>query len=696
MRVGDQLLAHRFLAVLAAPYLRPGHEEALVAGQAVDHRGFLAVQRKLVGAVGQAEAAEVADVLAHRQLAVDAGLAVVERAEAVVLGFQLVLQLLEVGLVGRAPPVAQIAGAVGLRALVVEAVAHFVADHRADAAVIDRRIGRDVEERRLENGSREHDLVEGRVVVGVDRLGQHEPFGLVDRLADALHLVVVFPGARGDGVAERIGGREGQAFIGLERVRRADLGIERVELGLGFLAGCRAHPGQVLEVDRHGLAQIGDEVGHRGLGFGRVILLGIDLADQFTGHAFDRRDTALPAGALLGLAAHDLAVEGESGVVDVAGQDGGIGAQEMRGKPGLPGRYRYFRHQLGHGGHAAAEQGLRLGGIDAGRLQFFRRRRHLADEHVTGLARAEGVHESAHQAGRAETFELRQRQLVVGEVGIAACRAVPVGLGDTRFQREHGFGGGGRIGIARLAQNERQVFGVLGANVLRALVVLQVVVAVGQAEAADPHLEGVNVALLFVRADISAERRGEAGRREDLHQVVGCPGREDARQMGLRGREASLVDGVHVHEGGIGRFDAGGVGSGGGLRGDQLVHDRVDALFGKIAQRRERAPVGAVRRKDDGGFPFAVHELVEVRTGLGGLVLPLGLDPGLAPVHLGRIDLHRIRGRRRLGGRRKRGKAECGSERRRSEHPAENAGHGPTFLNCMTRTVWRRTGTARR
>ena len=45
----------------------------------------------------------------------------------------------------------QLAVAVVLRALVVEAVADLVADHRADAAVVDRVVGVRIEERRLQD-----------------------------------------------------------------------------------------------------------------------------------------------------------------------------------------------------------------------------------------------------------------------------------------------------------------------------------------------------------------------------------------------------------------------------------------------------------------------------------------------------------------------------------------------------------------
>ena len=50
--------------------------------------------------------------------------------------------LLELGFVGRLPPVAQLAVAVEAAALVVEAVADLVADDRADRAVVHRIVGR--------------------------------------------------------------------------------------------------------------------------------------------------------------------------------------------------------------------------------------------------------------------------------------------------------------------------------------------------------------------------------------------------------------------------------------------------------------------------------------------------------------------------------------------------------------------------
>ena len=64
---------------LAAPGLGVGEEEALVAGEAVDHRR-LAVLGDVapIGGIGHFEPAEIADILAHGELAVD----VVARAAA--------------------------------------------------------------------------------------------------------------------------------------------------------------------------------------------------------------------------------------------------------------------------------------------------------------------------------------------------------------------------------------------------------------------------------------------------------------------------------------------------------------------------------------------------------------------------------------------------------------------------------------
>ena len=124
----------------------------------------------------------------------------------------------------------QRAASVVLRALVVEAVADLVADDRADRAVVDRVVGRRVEERRLQDGGREDDLVHARVVVGVDRLRRHEPLVAVDRAADLGQLAVEFEGGRPAGVADQVVRAMTSAGVVPPLGRVADLRGERRQL----------------------------------------------------------------------------------------------------------------------------------------------------------------------------------------------------------------------------------------------------------------------------------------------------------------------------------------------------------------------------------------------------------------------------------------------------------------------------------
>ena len=82
------------------------------------------------------------------------------------------------------PPVAQRAVGVDLAALVVEAVRQFVADHAADRAVVDRRIGIRIEDRRLQDSGRKHDVAQ-RAVVGIVGLRRHAPVEAIDRPVQA-------------------------------------------------------------------------------------------------------------------------------------------------------------------------------------------------------------------------------------------------------------------------------------------------------------------------------------------------------------------------------------------------------------------------------------------------------------------------------------------------------------------------------
>src|SRR6059036_2426435 len=78
--------------------------------------------------------------------------------------------------------------AVELASLVVEPVRELVAHHHADGAVVHHVRGRGHEEGRLQDARREHDLIEGRVVVRVHGRRRDPPFRAINRASDLVEL----------------------------------------------------------------------------------------------------------------------------------------------------------------------------------------------------------------------------------------------------------------------------------------------------------------------------------------------------------------------------------------------------------------------------------------------------------------------------------------------------------------------------
>src|ERR1039457_2894977 len=113
----------------------------------------------------------------------------------------------------RRPPVAQVAVAIELAALVVEPVRHLVADHRSGSAVVERDVAPGVEERRLQDAGGEVDAVVLRAVEGVDRGRRHVPFGFVRRLSDLLDALVVGHLGAAHGVTEEVIAGNGQFAV---------------------------------------------------------------------------------------------------------------------------------------------------------------------------------------------------------------------------------------------------------------------------------------------------------------------------------------------------------------------------------------------------------------------------------------------------------------------------------------------------
>ena len=159
---------------------------------------------------------------------------------------------------------------------------HLVADHHADATVIDSIVSVHVEERRLKDGGREHDFVSVGAVVGVDGLWRHEPFLLVNGLADLGHVSFVLEADGAMRVLEVRLGRDLILAVVFPLVRIADFHSEAVELvqSLGF--GLIAHPFKVLDAFAQGHAKVADKVEHALLGLGREVFLNIELANSLT------------------------------------------------------------------------------------------------------------------------------------------------------------------------------------------------------------------------------------------------------------------------------------------------------------------------------------------------------------------------------------------------------------------------------
>ena len=229
MRVDLQVLFGQLVAVLGAPDGGVAQEEALQAGESVHFGGgieqcldggggavFFGVglncrlaKRERIRLDRDVHAAQIADVLADGQRAVHVRRLIrlvsvlldqLQRHKAVVLGDQCAGTGLEVLAILIGPPVVELAVAVVLRTLIVEAMADLVADHCADAAVVRRILGLRVEEWGLQNRGREHDDIHAWLVVGVHRLRIHQPFVLVDRLADLGQLIAGLVQVRGLGV----------------------------------------------------------------------------------------------------------------------------------------------------------------------------------------------------------------------------------------------------------------------------------------------------------------------------------------------------------------------------------------------------------------------------------------------------------------------------------------------------------------
>jgi hypothetical protein len=182
----------RLLSGRSSPQVPLGKadEETLLGGEASDGLELFSGGGGFPGAVGEDQAAQIGDVLAEREFAVDLDL-VNDGVLRILIG-DAGGALDEFAGVLFGPPVLEVSFGVELAALVVEAVGEFVADSAAGVAVVGRVIHFGIEERRLEDAGGEVHVVGLRIVVGIDGGRGYVPFLAVHRFADFGELAAGF------------------------------------------------------------------------------------------------------------------------------------------------------------------------------------------------------------------------------------------------------------------------------------------------------------------------------------------------------------------------------------------------------------------------------------------------------------------------------------------------------------------------
>ncbi|SKU72969.1 Uncharacterised protein [Mycobacteroides abscessus subsp. abscessus] len=168
--------------------------------------------------------------------------------------------------VGVGPPVDQVAVAVVLGTLIIEAMADLMSDDGSDPTVVGGVVGIRVEEWGLQNRRGKDDFVHARVVVRIHRLRSHEPFVAIDGSGQFGQSPIAFGGGGAPDIAQQIVAANGDRRIVAPRGRVADLGGEFVELLQGPFAGLGCHPFQIGDAHPVRFTQVVDENLHTRLG----------------------------------------------------------------------------------------------------------------------------------------------------------------------------------------------------------------------------------------------------------------------------------------------------------------------------------------------------------------------------------------------------------------------------------------------
>jgi len=207
-----------------------------------------------------------------------------------------------------------------------------------------------------------------------------------------------------------------------------------------------------------------------------------------------------------------------------------------------------------------------------------------------------------------------------------------VTLGDLVLEREDE--GRFRRAVRLAAQREQlgDVGLILGADLGEARVVLQVVFALRQVDAALRNVDDVAVGVAVIEADAGAERavQRHVGRGDQLGDFDVILQRRNACEIRLDRRETRALDRVGVHIGAVVVADLLLDGTGRGGLAREFLDDRAHFTVRLVAQHVERSPARAVSRDLGVLEPRAVHVPEEVVARLHGEIARREVEAVLA------------------------------------------------------------------
>ncbi len=363
--------------------------------------------------------------------------------------------------------------------------------------------------------------------------------------------------------------------------------------GLGGLA----HPCEAVDVLAEGVLEVADESEHFFFGGRGEVFLDIELAEGFAEHAVGHGEGALPAGLLLFHAAEHL-VHAERGVDEVIAEIARCGVHIACG-------HIVAQHLNGCVGYQAVDS----------RIAF-------------GLADDDAVH-SLHTLLLEVAREV-YRGIFLGEVGhaarVVACGRVAELLAAHGCACERRLDGHGVVGEplrgfgvhAGKGGEFSEIFAVGVTHFRSVLVVLEIVVAVAEAEAALAPVHHVDGGVFHVRFHACAEECAYAG--HGGHEVydVFALGGIDFFKVVLQGLRSFFVEAraVHAHGVEVGDFLCVAAFLGSGCV--EAEHEVAHLLAVQFAELVECAVAGVFGCERVGFHPSSACVVVEVGTRLDG------------------------------------------------------------------------------